>query len=291
MKPPVFQYVAARSLDEALEHLEKSAGEGKVLAGGQSLAPMLNLRLAYPSVLIDINRVPGLEEIHEENGELRIGTLVRHRAIETSAVVREHLPVMAAAAEEVGHLAIRNRGTFGGSLAHNDPAAEWPMIALLLDAQITTQRRGGARTVAARDFFVSFLTTALEDEEILTEVRIPGVPVRSGWGFEEFSRRAGDFAVAAVATLVTLDGNECSEARIGMAGVGSSALRASEAETLVRGQRLEADVLEQAGAKAAEATDPPSDVHGSADFRRHLVSVLTRRALAAAAKRAEGHAS
>ena len=288
MKPPVFDYVAARSLEEAFEHLDKSGGEGKILAGGQSLTPILNFRLAQPPLLVDINHIPGLDEIGKDNGGLRIGALVRHRAIESSAVVDEKLPMLIAAAQQVGHLAIRNRGTFGGSLAHNDPAAEWPMMALLLDAEIHTQKTSGGRTIAAGDFFVTYLTTALEENEMVTEVRLPGVPGNSGWGFEELSRRPGDFALAAVATLVTLKGGECTEARISMAGVGPTALRATEAEALLRGQRLEPDVLEAAGARAAEASDPSSDVHGSADYRRQLVSVLTRRSLQAAIERAPG---
>jgi carbon-monoxide dehydrogenase medium subunit len=286
MKPPPFDYVAARSLDEAVESLARSKGDGKVLAGGQSLTPMLNFRLARPSLLVDINRISGLSEISKDNGGLRLGALVRHRAVETSPVVREKFPMLTAAAEHVGHLAIRNRGTFGGSVAHNDPAAEWPMMALLLDAEVRTHRPGGGRTIPIRDFLITFLSTALEPNEILTEVRLPGLPAGSGWGFEELSRRPGDFALAAVAALVVVERGTCKEARIAMAGVGPTALRAPQAEGMLRGQRLEPELLKQAATRAAEAADPSNDVHASADYRRHLVSVLTRRALEAAARRA-----
>lgn len=286
MKPPPFEYVAARSLDEAVEGLARSGGEGKILAGGQSLTPMLNFRLARPSLLVDINHIPGLSEITKDNGGLRVGALVRHRAIEVSPVVREKFPMLPAAAEHVGHLAIRNRGTFGGSIAHNDPAAEWPMMALLLDAELKTHRARGGRTIPIRDFLVTYLTTALEENEILTEIRLPGLPAGSGWGFEELSRRPGDFALAAVAALVSVEKGVCKEARISMAGVGPTALRAPQAEGMLRGQRLEPELLKQAAARAGEAADPSNDVHASADYRRHLVTVLARRALEAAARRA-----
>ncbi|MGD9765714.1 MAG: xanthine dehydrogenase family protein subunit M [Candidatus Binatia bacterium] len=286
MKPPVFKYVAARSVDEAVSHLAQHAGDAKVLAGGQSLTPMLNFRLARPKVLVDINRIGGLDGIKSDKGALTIGTLVRHRTVETSPVIAERFPILAAAAKQVGHLAIRNRGTFGGSLAHNDPAAEFPMIALLLDAEIKTKSSGGGRTIKAKDFFVTYLTSAVQDGEMVTEVRIPELPAKTGWGFEELSRRPGDFALAAVAATVTMNGGKCAEARISMAGVGPNPLRASEAEGLLKGQQLDEGLLKKAAAAAAKSADPSNDVHASADFRRHLVDVLTQRALKAAVERA-----
>lgn len=285
MKPPVFRYVAARSVGEAIDQLGK-ADDAKVLAGGQSLTPMLNFRLAHPSLLVDINRIAGLDEIKKDDGGLSIGALVRHYAIEKSAVVNERFPIMTAASTQIGHLAIRNRGTFGGSIAHADPAAEWPMIAVLLDAEIKTARPGGARKIAAKDFFVSVMTTALAQDEILTEVRLPGTPAHTGWGFEELSRRPGDFAIAAVAALVTLEKGVCKEARICLGGVAPMAVRATSAEGALRGQRLDAAAIQAAADRARDAADPSSDVHGSADFRRHLVSVLARRAITKAAERA-----
>ena len=288
MKPPAFDYFVARSVDEAVAQLNKRGGGAKILAGGQSLTPMMNFRLVHPEALVDINRVSALDFITPQNGGLRIGALTRHRTIETSAVVREKLPVLAAAAAEVGHLAIRNRGTFGGSLAHADPAAEFPMVALALDATITTKTARSGRAIKAKDFFVSYLQSAVEDGEVVTEVTLPWLPPNTGWGFEELCRRPGDFALTAVCALVTLDGKKVKEARIAMGGVGATALRAPAAEALLKDQPLNEDTLKRAGEKAAEAADPSNDVHASADFRRHLVSVLTRRALQAAEKRAAG---
>ena len=286
MKPPAFEYVAARTVDEAVAQLNKHGDGAKILAGGQSLTPMLNFRLVHPEILVDINRIPGLDKITPQNGGFRIGALTRHRAIEMSTAIAEKLPVLIAAAGQVGHLAIRNRGTFGGSLAHADPAAEWPMVVLALDGTITTKSAKGGRTIKAKDFFVSYLQSAVEDGEIVTEVTLPGLPPKTGWGFEELCRRPGDFAIAAVCALVTLDGGKVKEARISMGGVGPTALRAPEAEALLKGQAIGDDVLKRAAEKAAQASDPSNDVHASADFRRHLVGVLTRRAIQAAAQRA-----
>jgi carbon-monoxide dehydrogenase medium subunit len=287
MKPPAFEYVAARTIDEAVAQLNKHGDGAKIIAGGQSLTPMLNFRLVHPEILVDINRIPGLDQISPQNGGFRIGALTRHRAIETSRAIGEKLPVMLAAASQVGHLAIRNRGTFGGSLVHADPAAEWPVVVLALDGTITTKSAKGGRTIKARDFFVSYLQSAVEDGEIVTEVMLPGVPPGMGWGFEELCRRPGDFAIAAVCALVTLDAGKVKDARISMGGVGPTALRAPDAEALLKGQAITDDLLERVGEKAAEASDPSNDVHASADFRRHLVGVLTKRALKAAAQRAK----
>ena len=286
MKPPIFEYVAARSVDEALDQLGRAPYEAKVLAGGQSLTPMLNFRLARPALLVDLNRIPGLGEIAKEDSGLRLGALVRHRAVETSVAVREHLPMLAAAAEHVGHLAIRNRGTFGGSVAHADPAAEWPLMARLLDAVIVVRSPDGERTIPAADFFVSILTTALREDEILTEVRLPHPPAGTGWGFLEFSRQPGDFALAAVGALARVENGVCTEARIAMAGVGATPLRASRAEASLVGKAPDPELLDRAGVLASEQSDPSNDLHGSADYRRHLASVLTARALRAAVARA-----
>jgi len=285
MKPPVFKYIAARTVDEAVRHLSASGENAKVLAGGQSLTPMLNFRLLHPEVLVDINRVKELDFLKEDKAGLSIGALTRHRAIETSSLIREKCPVLAAAAAQVGHLAIRNRGTFGGSLAHADPAAEFPMVALLLDAEMKVVSATGSKTIKARDFFVSYLASALKDGEILTEAHIPALPPNSGWGLEELCRRPGDFAIAAVAATVTMNGNKCTEARISMAGVGPTPIRASAAEALLKNQELTDAVLKQAGKKASEASDPSNDVHASANFRRQMVDVLTQRALKAAVAR------
>ncbi len=285
MKPPRFKYVAVNTVQEAVEQLARFPG-GKVLAGGQSLTPMLNFRLAHPEALVDINRVKELDFLVERNGGIRVGALTRHRTIESSALVREKFPLLAAAASEIGHLAIRNRGTFGGTLAHADPAAEFPMIALLLDAELTVKSVRGGRTLKAKDFLVSYLQSALEQDELVTEVYVPGLRPHTGWGFEELCRRPGDFAIAAVSATITLDGKKCADARVSMAGVGPKALRAPSAEALLKGQQPTEELLDRASEKAAEAADPSGDVHASADFRRHLVKVLARRALGSALSRA-----
>jgi CO/xanthine dehydrogenase FAD-binding subunit len=289
MKPPAFDYVSARTVNEAIEHLTKHAGAAKILAGGQSLTPMMNFRLVHPEVLVDINRIPGLDHITPEGEGFRIGALTRHRTIEASEAVKKKLPMLAAAAAEVGHLAIRNRGTFGGSLAHADPAAEFPIAVLALDGEIKTMNTKGGRTIKVKDFLVSYLQSAVQDDEVVTEVVLPGLAANTGWAFEELCRRPGDFAITAVCALVTLDGGKVAQARISMGGVGPTALRAPAAEALLKGQTLNEETLKNAGEAAAAASDPSNDVHASADFRRHLVAVLTRRALQAAAKRAVAH--
>jgi aerobic carbon-monoxide dehydrogenase medium subunit len=285
MKPPAFDYVAVRTTDEAVSQLAKHK-TAKILAGGQSLTPMLNFRLVHPDMLIDINPVKELDFIRENKGGVSIGALTRHRLIESSKLVREKLPILAAAAAEVGHLAIRTRGTFGGSLAHADPAAEFPLVALLLDAEIKVRSAKAERTIKAKDFLVSYLQSAVAEGELVTEVHIPNLPAHSGWGFRELCRRPGDFAIAAVGAIVTMNAGKCTDARISMAGVGATALRAPEAEALLKGKAVDTALLKQAGEKAGEAADPSGDVHASAEFRRHLVVELTQRALKDAIDRA-----
>lgn len=285
MKPPSFEYIAVRTTEEAISQLARNK-TAKILAGGQSLTPMMNFRLVHPEVLIDINPVKELDFIREQNGGVSIGALTRHRAIESSPLILEKLPILAKAAEEVGHLAIRNRGTFGGSIAHADPAAEFPLIVLLLDAEIKTRSATGSRSVKAKDFFVSYLQSAVEDGELVTEVTIPFLPAHSGWGFHELCRRHGDFAIAAVGAIVTMDGRKCVDARISMGGVGATALRSPAAEALLKGKEPDAALLKKAGEKASESADPSNDIHASAEFRRHLVGVLTERAIKDAIERA-----
>lgn len=286
MKPPVFRYVRAGSLEEATAELAKEGGDAKVLAGGQSLVPMLNFRLAHPSALIDINRIPGLGEIKHLADVVHIGALTRHHAVEISPLIAQKLPLLAAAAKHVAHVTIRNRGTFAGSLSHADPAAEWPMVTRLFDAEIITKTVTGGRKIAAKDFFVSYLTTALAEDEIVTEIQIREPPVGTGWGFEEMSRRLGDFALTAIGVLVSVQGGVCTRARIAMAGVGTTPLRAVGAEALLQGQKLTEAAIKAAASQAASECDPPTDIHASAELRRQLVSVLTGRALTAAVKRA-----
>lgn len=291
MKPATFEYVAATSVGEAVAALAESEGEAKVLAGGQSLVPMLNFRLLGPALLVDINRVPGLDRIEERDGGLALGAMTRHRALETSPLVRERFPVLAAAMTHVAHLAIRNRGTIGGSLAHADPAAELPMMALLLEAGIEVTGPGGARTIAARDFFLGALSTALGPDEIVTSVVLPALLPATGWGFEEVARRSGDFALAAVAATISLSGDEVTEARVAVTGAGEKPLRIAAAEALLRDRGSGPETIAAAARAAREAVEPHGDLHASADYRRHLVGVLAARALEAAARRARGERS
>ena len=290
MKPAPFDYAAARSVEEAVALLAEAGGEAKALAGGQSLVPMLNFRLLRPAKLVDLNRIPDLDRVRELAGGLRIGALTRHRALETSPLVARRFPVLAEAMTHVAHLAIRNRGTIGGSLSHADPAAELPMLALLLDARIRTASPQGGRTIAAQDFFAGALTTVLEPAEIVVEIELPAPPTGAGWAFEETARRSGDFALAAVSALVTAQDGRCAEARIAMMGVGETALRADEAEAMLKGRPLDPEAIRVAAEAARDAAQPMTDLHASADYRRHLVEVLARRALSDAWRRAGGSA-
>ena len=265
MKPPAFEYLAPASLDEAVAALADD--EAKVLAGGQSLVPMLNFRLLAPSLLVDINRIPGLDYIEDNGaGGLRVGALTRHYSLETSELVLQRFPILNAAMRYVAHLAIRNRGTIGGSLCHGDPAAELPGLMLLLDAKMKTTQR----TIAAADFYQGALETALADDEILTEIQLPALADETGWGFEEFARRSGDFALTAVGATVGEGA-----ARIVVIGAHDTPLRLTAAEALFP------DIDAVVAAAQAEVS-PNDDLHASAVYRRHLVGVLTRRALAAA---------
>jgi CO/xanthine dehydrogenase FAD-binding subunit len=286
MKPPVFDYVAATSIDMAVAALAGAAGEAKILAGGQSLVPMLNFRLLRPSLLVDINRIAGLGYIEDSGNSIRVGALTRHFQLETSALIARHLPVLSCAMTQVAHLAIRNRGTIGGSLSHADPAAELPMLALLLDAELHIASASGKRTVAARDFFLDALTVALGADELVCEIVLPKLLPGTGWGFEEVSRRHGDFAVAAVTATLTVAGGAITQARIALTGVGPIALRAAEAEALLVGHALEPNLAGRAIEAVRSAIAPQSDLHASSDYRRHLAGVLTGRALAAAWRRA-----
>jgi CO/xanthine dehydrogenase FAD-binding subunit len=284
MKPATFEYIVADSIDMAVASLAR-ASDAKIIAGGQSLVPMLNFRLLRPSVLVDINRIPDLAYVREDGDAVRIGALTRHHQLETSPVIAAHFPALAEAMTHVAHLAIRNRGTIGGSLSHADPAAELPMMALLLDAELRIVSVAGARTVAARDFFRDALAVDLAEDEIVTEIVLPKLP-HTGWDFEEVARRSGDFALAAVAVTLTLAGGAIAQARVAMTGVAPTARRATEAERLLVGTKLDngadAAVIEAVRA----AAEPPTDMHASSDYRRHLVGVLAGRALAAAWSRA-----
>ena len=232
--------------------------------------PLLNFRLSYPSALIDINHVADLSYLQQEDGQIRIGALTRQRTIEFSELVRRRLPLLYEATTLVGHLPIRTRGTIGGSLAHADPAAEYPTVALVLDAELVLQGPSGQRHISAEEFFVSYLTTALAPNEVLTEIRFSPSPLTSGWAFEEFARRHGDFAVVGVAGVIDTDGEQCRAARLAAAGVGPTPIRLRAAEDILVQEGVTDQSIQRAAAKAAELVEPDSDIHASADFRRHL---------------------
>ncbi|MEX0799956.1 MAG: xanthine dehydrogenase family protein subunit M [Dehalococcoidia bacterium] len=287
MKPPQFEYFDPTTIDEAVSLLREREGEAKVLAGGQSLVPLLNMRLARPEALVDLRRIEGLDYIREENGALAIGAMTTQRTVERSDVVRERLPLLQAATRLIAHPQIRNRGTVGGSLAHADPAAEYPALALALDAEVLAVGPNGERTIKASELFLGYLATALEPAEVLTEVRFPKPPADSGWSVMEVARRHGDFALAGVVTALSLNGGSISDARIALFGVASAPLRAREAEGLLAGEKPGEALFAEAGRHAAAGIEEPlSDIHASAEFRRHLAATLVKRALAEAAERA-----
>jgi CO/xanthine dehydrogenase FAD-binding subunit len=289
MKPAPFEYQAPGSLEAALDLLARHGGEAKLLAGGQSLIPVMNFRLAEPSLLVDINKLADLDFIRrDDDGGLRIGALTRQRRLERDPLVAERAPLLHETVPWVAHPQIRNRGTIGGSLAHADPAAELPAVAVALNARLRLQRAGGERWVDARDFFAGLFTTALEPDEILTEIALPSLPPLTGWAFLEVARRHGDYAQIGVAALVTLDGSgRCREARLVYLSAGDRPVEAREAARLLSGQEISPEVIAAAADKASrDEIDPAGDVHASAEFKRHLARVLTGRVLRKAVERA-----
>jgi carbon-monoxide dehydrogenase medium subunit len=281
MKPSPFRYLAPRTVDECVALLAEHGDDAKLLAGGQSLVPLMNLRLAAPEVLIDLNGIAELDYVREDGAHLAIGAMTRHRQVAASGEVRARCPMLAHAAALVGYPAIRNRGTMGGSLAHADPASEIPCVAVTLDAELVAVGPGGRRTIPADEFFVSHFTTVLEASEVVVEARFPVMGDTERWAFVEFSRKNGDFAVAAVAAHVDMRGGRLQGARIGVAGVGERPWRAAAAEQALSGAEPAPELLQSAAAQAGDA------VVGDA-YRRHLVSTLTRRALEDAVTRNGG---
>ena len=287
MKPPPFAYHAPESVDEALALLAQHGDEAKVLAGGQSLIPVLNFRLARPSVIVDLNRVAGLSGIDGSNGSLRVGAMTRQREAERSAAIAQRAPLLTEALGWVAHPQIRTRGTIGGSLAHADPAAELPAVMLALDARFRLRRGTAERTLTAQEFFTGLFTTALAVDELLVGIDVPAAMPRTGSAFIEVARRHGDFALVGVASVVALDERgACREARIAYVNAGPGPYRSARAEAAVNGQRPEPAVLRAAADAAVADARPASDVHASADYRRQLVRVLTARVLARAFERA-----
>lgn len=288
MKAASFEYVRATSIDHVVRTLADNE-DAKILAGGQSLVPLLNMRLARPATIVDISRIDDLSYVRGAGDHLEIGALATHRLVETSELVRRHVPLLAEALRHVGHVTIRNRGTIGGSIAHADPAAELPATCVALDAEFVVQGPRGRRVIAAADFFQGYLMTALEQEEVLTEVRVPVLAPGTGCAVEELARRSGDFAlVAAFAALTMGTDGTCRDARVVVAGAGSTPVRATAAEALLKGAAVTADVVAAAAQAASAATNPPSDIHGPAEYRRQMATVLSRRAITQAADRANG---
>ena len=284
MKPPKFEYFAPETLAEATALLAEHGDDAKILAGGQSLMPMLNMRMVRPQVLVDLNGVADLGGVEQHlGGGLTIGALTRQRELERSPVVREAAPVISAAMPYLGHVQIRNRGTIGGSLSHADPAAELPALCTALDAQFVLTSSSGERTVPARDFFVTALTTALEAQEILTQVRIPPPVDGSSWGFYEVCRREGDFALAGAVCMVHLDASgTCQDARIILFGVGGAPVRADAGAGALIGTKPDAASLQKAADAVSQELEPPGDIHASAQYRKEVGGVVVRRALAQA---------
>jgi aerobic carbon-monoxide dehydrogenase medium subunit len=293
LKPAAFLYAAPRTVKETLALLAEHGSDAKLLAGGQSLMPLINMRLVRPAVLIDLNPVRALDYIKGENGTIRIGALTRQRTAERSPVVAARVPLLAEALRWVGHPQIRNRGTIGGSLAHADPAAELPAVAAALDATFIVARQGRGKTtqrvLSSHEFFVSYLATALEPTELLTEVRLPALWRDGGWAFVEVSRRHGDFALVGAAAILRLDGEQrCHDVRLVFTGVGPTPVRIPEAEAFVDGRKLDEGVLTEIWRLVADRLQPESDIHASADYRRRVGGALARRALLMAASRARG---
>jgi aerobic carbon-monoxide dehydrogenase medium subunit len=279
MKPPLFDYRSPLSLDEALALRSEYRDDSAVLAGGQSLMPMLNLRLASPEVLIDLGRVAEVAGIRELDGGVSIGAMTRQRHAERSELVRERAPLVQQALAHVGHPTIRNRGTVGGSLAHGDPAAELPAVCIALDAELVARSATAERTIAAEDFYVGFMSTALAPDELLVEVRIPAAGAR-GTAFVEIARRHGDFALVGVAAAIALDDEGViTDARLVFTGVGLQPVRAHEAEASLRGAAPGADAFAVAAELVPAALQPRTDAHASSDYRRRVAGVIARRAL------------
>jgi CO/xanthine dehydrogenase FAD-binding subunit len=289
VKPAPFEYHAPDTLDEALASLAEHGDEAKVLAGGQSLVPLLSMRLARPAVLIDLGRVPGLDQVTRANGSVTIGAMVRERTAERSDVITQAVPLLSQALPLIGHIAIRNRGTIGGSVAHADPAAEIPAVVVALDAEITASSAArGNRTIPASEFFQGFWTSALDTDELLTEIRIPAAAEGTGVAFEEAARRHGDFAIVGAAASVRVVDGAITDPRIVVIGVDGIPVRGTSAEAILDGASPSNDTYREAAETLASELSPSSDLHGSSAFRKHLAGVLVNRAVERAVARAGG---
>lgn len=288
MYPSEFEYFAPRTIAEAIELLGRHGEDAKVLAGGQSLVPMMKLRIASPRYLIDINRIEGLRDLRRDGGRLMIGALCRHADIGASPLVRDVLPIMTDAAALTADVQVRNRGTVAGSIAHADPAGDWPAVLAALDTDVTIAGPSGARTVALADFVVDAYTTQLEAGEIVVGLSIGIPPKPSGGAYAKFEKRAGDFAVASVAVQMQLDGTTCRSVAISLGALGPTAIRATEAEHALQDHEPSDDRLAAAERHVRAAAQPFADTRGSVDYKLHLAGILFRRAFAAALDRAQG---
>jgi carbon-monoxide dehydrogenase medium subunit len=286
MIPATFDYIAAKSLDEAISLLAKHKDDAKLLAGGHSLLPAMKLRLMQPKVLIDLGRIKDLSYIKEEGGQIRIGAMTTHFQVEISDLLRRTCPLLPETASHLGDMQVRNKGTIGGSLVHSDPAADWPAAILAVGAELVATGAMGDRVIKASDFFVEMLTTALQPGEVLREIRIPGGKGKAGQAYVKVRHPASGFAVVGVAVNLSIDGGKCQSAGIGITGVSPKAYRAANVESALKGSALDAKTLAAAAAHAADGVDVNSDLYASAEYRKQLASVYTRRALETAVSRA-----
>lgn len=289
MIPPTFEYHAPGSVDDAIALLSQYGDEAKILAGGHSLLPMMKLRFAEPEHLVDINNIESLKGIREENGAIVIGSMTSESALIASSLLQEKCPMLPEAAKMIADPQVRNRGTIGGDISHGDPGNDHPALMLALDATFTLVGPNGSRQVAAADFFLGTFFTALEADEILTEIRIAPQAANTGASYQKLKRKTGDYATAAAAAVITLSGDTCQSAAISLTNLGATAMRASAAEAVLVGQVITADLIDQAAAKAMEICDPAEDLRGDAEYKTHMGGEMTRRAIKAAMHRAGGN--
>ena len=285
MYPAQFDYHTPGSIKEALDLLGKHKDDAKLLAGGHSLLPAMKLRLARPAHLVDLRKVPGLTGIREDGGSLVIGAMTTHYAVESSSVVKSKCPVLAATAALIGDPMVRNMGTIGGSLAHADPAADYPATIIALNAEMVVEGSRGKRTIKVDDFFKGLMTTAVGGDEILTEVRVPALAANQSASYMKFPHPASRFAVVGVAAVLTIDGGKCTKASIGITGAGTRAVRAKGVEAAITGKALDAASIQDAADKAPDGVDVQADLQGSVDYKKHLLKVFAKRAIEAAAKK------
>lgn len=288
MLPAPFEYHAPRTVDEALGLLDELGEDAKILAGGQSLIPLLKLRFASPGHLVDINKISGLDYLEERDGTLRVGPLFRHKSAERSSLLASRYHVMADAAPQIADPIIRNRGTVAGSVAHADPSGDWGTVFLALDADLVLRSKSGSRTVKARDFFSGPFSTALQPTELLSEIRIPAAKPQTGGSYLKLERKVGDFATVAVAVHLQMEDGKVGSAGIGLTAVGPQNIKAERAEAALRGARLDDAKIREAAALAAEAAEPKADHRGSVEYKRNLVRVFTERGIKRAYERARG---